>query len=241
VISNIGGFYLENPVKGDGKGAWKPVPAQRQEEAFDYLRKEAFNMPGWLMDPQLLSRFLPVQDSPMGPFEYTPYNIRRNAQYDIIYKLLTDERLLRMAEAEAFWGKEKVFTATELFSRMHAEVFGPTYKGKSLDIYERMFQQNYVDALLVSSGKLLEKLSAKSLHDDCDYMQPKVDISQGPAALRNMNVSLMSRTSEAALLKRAELLKIFRLLERKEKTGDELTRGHYQDLMLRIRRGLNIQ
>ncbi|RXF71942.1 zinc-dependent metalloprotease [Arcticibacter tournemirensis] len=241
VISNIGGFYLENPVKGDGKGAWKPVPAQRQKEAFDYLKKEAFNMSGWLMEPQLLSKFLPVQDSPMGPFEYTPYNIRRNAQYDIIYKLLADERLLRMAEAEVFWGKENVFTASELFSRIHAEVFRPTYKGKSLDIYERMFQQNYVDALLVGSGKLLEKLSAKSLYDDCDYMQPKANFNPDPAALRNMNVSLMSRTSEAALLKRAELLKVFRLLERKEKTGDELTRGHYQDLMLRIRRGLNIQ
>lgn len=240
VTANIGGFYLENTVKGDSKSAWKPVPVQRQEEAFDFLRKEVFSMPEWLVEPQLLSKFLPTQDSPVGPFEYTPYNVRRNAQYDVIYKLFADERLMRMTEAEAFWGKEHVFTATELFGRMHAEVFRPTIKGRSLGIYDRMFQQNYVDALLVSSGKLLEKLSAKSLHDECHYMQADEGF-EGEYALRNINVSLMSRTSEAAMLKRAELLKIFRLLERKQKSGDEVTCAHYQDLMLRIRRGLNIQ
>lgn len=240
VTANIGGFYLENAVKGDGKGAWMPVPVQRQEEAFNFLRKEVFSMPEWLVEPQLLSKFLPTQDSPVGPFEYTPYNVRRNAQYDVIYKLFADERLMRMTEAEAFWGKEHVFTATELFGRMHADVFRPTIKGRSLSIYDRMFQQNFVDALLVSSGKLLEKLSAKSLHDECHYMQADEGFG-GEYALRNINVSLMSRTSEAAMLKRAELLKIFRLLERKQKSGDEVTRAHYQDLMLRIRRGLNIQ
>ncbi|PWG82678.1 zinc-dependent metalloprotease [Pararcticibacter amylolyticus] len=240
VTANIGGFYLENAVKGDGKGAWMPVPVQRQEEAFNFLRKEVFSMPEWLVEPQLLSKFLPTQDSPVGPFEYTPYNVRRNAQYDVIYKLFADERLMRMTEAEAFWGKEHVFTATELFGRMHAEAFRPTIKGRSLGIYDRMFQQNFVDALLVSSGKLLEKLSAKSLHDECHYMQVDEGFG-GEHVLRNINVSLMSRTSEAAMLKRAELLKIFRLLERKQKSGDEVTRAHYQDLMLRIRRGLNIQ
>ncbi len=240
VTANIGGFYLESAVKGDGKDAWKPVPARRQEEAFDFLRKEVFSMPEWLVEPQLLSKFLPTQDSPVGPFEYTPYNVRRNAQYDVIYKLFADERLMRMTEAEAFWGKENVFTATELFRRMHAEVFRPTSQGKALGIYERMFQQNYVDALLVSSGKLLEKLSPKSLHEECHYMQAGEGFGQ-EQALRNINVSLMSRTSEAAMLKRAELLKIFHLLERKQKSGDDVTRAHYQDLILRIRRGLNIQ
>lgn len=243
VMANIGGFYLENVVKGDGKAAWKPVPKEQQEQALQYLMQEALNIPSWLLDPAMITKFLPTQDSPLGPFEYTPYNLRRSTQYDLLYKLVSDERLLRMTEAEALNGKANVFSAEELFGELHSRIFKETEKGKALNLEQRMLQQNFVDALLVSSAKLVEKLAAKNLREGCRYMETEGFriISPERPELRNISVGLMARTSEAALLKRAELIRIMDLLERKQKSGDAITRAHYQDLVLRIRKGLNIQ
>ncbi|MGY0038477.1 hypothetical protein [Pedobacter sp. NJ-S-72] len=66
--------------------------------------------------------------------------------------------------------------------------------------------------------------------------------SSNPAAgLRMIYVSAMSRTSDAAAAKRGELLQILTLLENNKNRGDESTKGHYMDLILRIRQSLQIK
>ena len=250
VIANIGGFYLENPAKGDGKDAYTSAPAAMQQEALEFIKEQVLNVPEWLFNEELLKKTMPVQDSPMGPFEYTPYNLRRSLQYDLIYQLLSDERILRLVEAEVIAGKEKAFSAAYLLKELRATVFKETLKGRSLNVYQRMLQQNYIDALLISSAKLVEKVASRSLkdntataHQNCAYMIPEglAFLKQdSTVSLRNMQVSMMSRTSELAVLKRGELISIAELLEKKRRQGDETTRMHYEDLLLRIRQSLKI-
>lgn len=156
---------------------------------------------------------------------------------------------------EVQFGKENVFTVGELFKDIRPAIFAQTLKGKTLSITDRMLQQNYVDVLLVSTDKMLEKITKKSLfqtslnnlpqicdlglnRDDADLDHVLENGINPSANLRNIYVSAMSRTSEVAAAKRGELLQILALLESNKNRGDEATKGHYMDLILRIRQSL---
>lgn len=251
VTANIGGYYLENPVTGDQKNAYTPVPKAMQIKALNYLKENVMNTPEWLFNKDLLMKTFPIQDSPMGPYEYAPYGLRRDHQYSLLYSLVSDERLLRMLEMEVLLGKEKVFTASELLKEIRGTVFAKTVKGKTLSITDRLLQQNYVDVLLVSTDKLLDKVTKKSLQpantalmnlpQTCDFSVSGKEVQAESTDLRNIHVSSMSRTSDVAAAKRGELMQILTILEKNKGRGDESTKGHYLDLILRIRQSLNIK
>lgn len=253
VMANIGGYYLENPVAGDGKKAYTPVPKAIQEEAMAYLKKELFNLPQWLFNPELLSSTFAIKDTPLGPFEYGPYNLKREQQYGLMYSLVGDERLLRLLEMESMYGKDEVYTVAQLLKEIRETVFKPSLSGRSLSLDERQTEQNYVDVLLVSADKLMEKVNKKALQpfagtlknnlsELCDLTPRAFKEPQNldGADLRNVYINSMTRTSDVAAAKRGELMKILGILEKNQTKGDEATRNHHMDLILRIRQSLKI-
>jgi len=114
----------------------------------EYLKKNVFYMPEWLFVPELMAKTFPLKDSPIGPFEYAPYNLQREFQYAMLYKLVNDERLLRMVEMENLFGSKKAWSAPEFLTSVRQTVFAKTISGQSLDLKTRMLQQNYVDVLM---------------------------------------------------------------------------------------------
>ena len=208
-------------------------------------------VPDWLFNKELLMKTFPIKDSPVGPYEYGPYNVRREFQYGILYSLVSQERLLRMMEMEVLLGKDSVYTANELLKEVRETVFAKTQRGKTLSITDRMLQQNYVDVLLVSTDKMLEKITKTALQDNklkmqnqlqvCDFSNDgKSVVGAEETSLRNIQVSSMSRTSDVAAAKRSELLQILTILEKNKGRGDDATKGHYMDLILRIRQSLRM-
>ncbi|GGH69686.1 hypothetical protein HNQ91_002859 [Filimonas zeae] len=276
VITNIGGYYLEQPVQGDGQKAYTPVPKNIQQQAIQFLAKYLFTLPDWLFNAAIQEKTFAVKDTPLGPYEYGPYNMKREQQYGLLYSLLGDERLLRLLETEAAYGKEKVFTVSELLNACRKQLFAATQQGRGLTMEQRLGQQNYVDALIVSADKLMEKISKKTLTEDeaattnlrgavitaaqagsnqrnlpalCDLtpraFRMQYNTANGSnvaeaAALRNIHVSAMARTSGVAAAKRGELYTVLQLLEKSRNTGDTDTRNHYLDLILRIRQHLQL-
>lgn len=251
VTANIGGYYLEKPVAGDHKNAYTPVPKAMQIKSLEFLKQEVMEVPDWLFSKDLLLKTFPIKDSPAGPYEYGPYNVRREFQYGILYSLVSQERLLRMMEMEVMLGKDSVYTANELLKEVRETVFAKTQRGKTLSITDRMLQQNYVDVLLVSTDKMLEKITKTSLQDNklkmqnqlqvCDFSNDgKSVVGAEETSLRNIQVSSMSRTSDVAAAKRSELLQILTTLEKNKGRGDDATKGHYLDLILRIRQSLRM-
>lgn len=252
VMANIGGYYLENPVEGDGKKAYTPVPKAIQQNAINYLKKEIFNLPDWLFNPELLSKTFAIKDTPLGPYEYGPYNLKREQQYGLMYSLVSDERLLRLLEMESIHGKDNVYTVSQLLKEVRGAAFKSTLNGKSLSLDERMTEQNYVDVLLVSTDKLMEKVNKKTLlplsltknnlPELCDLTPRafKGEQLRQENELRNIYVNAMTRTSDVASAKRGELLKILNLLEVSKRKGNEETQNHHIDLILRIKQSLKI-
>lgn len=177
----------------------------------------------------------------MGPFEQTPYTLARGMQYGNIYSLFMDDRLLRMLENElkheVSGSKEEIYTVENLFDQVRGAIFNK--KGK-LTILEKMTQKNYVDALIVSVNKLFEKTAVKALKVDNNLNIPTICNFHGEEEnLRNINYSSMKRVSEVTTYKRAELQKVLNLLYKTENKGDEASRAHYADLIIRIKEALN--
>lgn len=244
VLNNIGGIYLNSIVHGDNKSSYISVPVTTQKRAVDYLLKNCISLPEWLFFNSILDKTNPLKDSPLGPYEYTPYTLARELQYDVLYQLLSDERLLRITENELFQrnkAKETVFTVTQLFSKIHQQIFSGTQQNRSLSILERMTQKNYVDVLIVSTNKLFEKTETKktiafettlSIPSLCNHL----DHSK---MIKNINQSALKRVSEITSDKKGELNQILKLIRLKKNTGNQETRNHYFDLIQRIEKALN--
>ncbi|PXY46114.1 zinc-dependent metalloprotease [Flavobacterium hydrophilum] len=243
VMNNIGGIYLNRTVHGDNKQSYVPVPAAMQKRAADYLLKNALTIPQWLFFNDILDKTNPLKDTPLGPYEYTPYTLSRELQYDIIYKLLSDDRLLRMTENELYQRNktnEKVFAVNDLFKKMHQNVFSGTIQNKSLTILERMTQKNYVDVLIISTNKLFEKTDPKNIIDLRETLQmPHLCSLDDEHMARNINQSFLKRVTEVTSDKKGELGKVLQLLRTKRSTGDQSTQNHYRDLIQRIEKALN--
>lgn len=243
VLNNIGGMYLNVTVHGDNKQSYVPVPAVMQKRAADYLMKNVITIPQWLFFNSVLDKTNPLKDSPLGPYEYTPYTLARELQCGILYDLLSDERLLRMTENELYQRngtKEKVFTVNELFKKLHQQIFAPTIVNKSLTILERMTQKNYVDILIVSTNKIFEKTEPKKTVDLHTLNMPQLcTYMQDGEMIRNINQYSLKRITEVTSDKKGELGKVLQLLKSKKNTGDQSTQNHYTDLIQRIEKALS--
>ncbi|MDO6738521.1 zinc-dependent metalloprotease [Wenyingzhuangia sp. 2_MG-2023] len=222
VMANIGGMYVNNTVYGDGKNTYSPVPAQLQKEALNYLIENAILPQKWLFTPEINNNVFAVRDAPDGERYYSPISMLRIYQTNVIYRLIHTDRLMRITENEILNQKDdEVFTEQYLFDKLFETIFKKTQKGKSLDMFERITQKNYIDVLTVDRNKLLEKTKEKKSVNNSEYY-------------KNIHFSYLPRVADIGTNKRAALEKVLVLLEKKRKKGDRATQAHYSDLIARI-------
>lgn len=240
VLANVGGIYLNNTFFGIDKKAYEPVSADMQRKAVNYLNENVINLPKWLFFNDILDKTYAIKNSPMGPYEQTPYTLAREMQYGLIYNLFTDDRLLRLLENELnhqeLKSNEKIYTVENLFDQVRSTAFD---KKSNLTILEKMTQKNYVDALIVSTNKLFEKTTVAALTVDQNLQIPTIcNYLDEEKMARNINYSSMKRVSEVTTYKRAELQRVLTLLNKKKNNGDASTKAHYADLIIRIKEAL---
>ena len=243
-LANIGGFYLTPLVKGSKMKSYIPVPYQTQKEALNFLKKNILTLPKWLFINPLKDVLKPTKNTPAGAVEQSPYNIFRERQAAILYNLMHDERLLRLLEAEFMQteGNEKIMTVAELFDDLRKFIFDKSLKNKSLTIAERMTQKNYIDALIIDVGRIYEK-TEKGIFGKmpmiCDYAQHNLeDKHRIDEQNLTMYFSGMKRLSEVGSAKRAELIKVKKIILVAKNTGDEATKNHYEDMLIRLNKAL---
>nr|WP_286500676.1 zinc-dependent metalloprotease [Empedobacter falsenii] len=240
VLANVGGIYLNNTYFGIDKKAYEAVPADMQRKAVNYLNENVIQLPKWLFFNDILDKTYAIKNSPMGPYEQTPYTLAREMQYGLIYNLFTDDRLLRLLENELkhqeLNSEEKIYTVENLFDQVRSAAFD---KKSNLTILEKMTQKNYVDALIVSTNKLFEKTTVAGLTIDQNLQVPTIcNYLDEEKMARNINYSSMKRVSEVTTYKRAELQRVLTLLNKKKNNGDASTKAHYADLIIRIKEAL---
>ena len=209
VLSNVGGVY-ETYKTSDQKGAvYKPVPAEIQREAVQFLNKHAFQEAQWLLNTEVLRRI-----EGTGSVERV-----KNLQENILAKLLDPGRLGRLIEAQEV--DRNNYGIADLFNDLRPGIWKELSNGLTSNTYRRNLQRVYIAQL--------EKLMKEN--------QPRVPSrSQAfygftPVDVENSDIRPVVR-AELARLQR-ELRRV------EGRTPDNLSRYHYQDLIQRIENILN--
>ena len=136
VAAIVGGAYTQERY-GTGP-RFEPVERERQHEAVMFLNQNAFDVPDWLLDTEILRRV---------EAEGTVDRIRTQ-QMRVLNSLLSDARMERLIEFEALAGSpDDAYTLADVMQDLRAGIWsqlqgtGPV----AIDVYRRNLQRGFVD------------------------------------------------------------------------------------------------
>ena len=173
VVANIGGVY-ETRKTADQQGVvYEHVPAEKQQEAINFLEEHAFSTPTWLLEQEVLDR---IEAS--GAIE----RIQR-LQTGVLENLFDEDRLKRMVSNEEV-NADSAFTLLELMDEARGAVFSELYASQGVDAYRRNLQRSYIDVAVKYIQELKEDESDNVVKSDIipvmrgELLRLKEDISQ---------------------------------------------------------------
>lgn len=212
VTKNVGGIYetfksIEQP--GD---VYEPAPKAIQKEAVDFLNKQLFATPSWLLNKDILNKFSnPAATEALG-----------TVQANTLNSLLSGGRLFRMVVCAGRYGAANTYGADELLSDMKKSVWSELAAGSTIDGFRRNLQKVYIDALV-------------NLINPPPAIQIQGRIPRGFAIftgnIKNTDVPSIARAQLVDL--RTEITGAI------PRTADKLSRYHLQDVLERIKQALN--
>jgi hypothetical protein len=132
VSSNVGGVYGWQRTSDENKVVYKTVPAARQKAAVDFINRQIFKTPEWLLDEAILNRISAsgVADKIEG------------LQASALRNLMNTDRLNRLAEQQAL--NKNAYGLMDLMNETKAGVFTEANTNSS---FGRTLQANYVDGV----------------------------------------------------------------------------------------------
>ncbi|GAB4430794.1 MAG: zinc-dependent metalloprotease [Bacteroidia bacterium] len=136
VRANVGGVYEDYKAAGQPGPVYTMVPRMQQAAALDFLNRELFATPGWVIDPELLRRF-----EAAGIVERV-----RGYQRQTLEALLDPSRMARLIEQEALHGRD-AFSLADLFDGLYAGIWTELRTGKPIDTYRRNLQRTHLEHL----------------------------------------------------------------------------------------------
>ena len=137
VAKNVAGIY-RTPISVEQTEvkAFEYVPEDIQRRAVDFLNKELFTTPIWLVDKSLAEKAA-----------LNPYNGICNIQASMLNRLLSARTFDKMVGNELLNGS-KAYTASEMFADLHKSIWADLSGGQRPDFCRRALQKAYVKALV---------------------------------------------------------------------------------------------
>ncbi|MBS1660142.1 MAG: zinc-dependent metalloprotease [Bacteroidetes bacterium] len=137
VVKNVGGVQetfksIEQP--GD---TYEVTPKAMQKEAVDFLNKQLFATPTWLLNKEILNKF----GNPASN------ELISTTQANVLKSLLSPARTFRLATCTGRYGSA-AYSVDEMLSDAKKGVWGELAAAGPIDIYRRNLQKVYVDALV---------------------------------------------------------------------------------------------
>jgi uncharacterized protein YdeI (BOF family) len=135
VAKNIGGIY-ENPKSVEETGfVYETTPKATQKEAMDFLDRQLFTTPTWLVDNNILNQ--------IGS---NGVNVIYRSQDAILNRVLAEHQLNKLLVGES--KSNDAYKITEFFGDMDNIIFRELKSNQAIDIYRRNLQKLYVDKLI---------------------------------------------------------------------------------------------
>jgi hypothetical protein len=136
VVANIGGVVLTRKRQGQDGPLYERVPRDQQSRAVDYLNRQVFATPEWMLDADILGR---IEGSG------APDRVR-SAQVSALNQALNVDRMKRLIEQEAFHGDD-AYTLREMMDDLREGIWSEVYERERTDTYRRNLQRAHVDRL----------------------------------------------------------------------------------------------
>lgn len=136
VAKNVGGIY-ENPKTVEQAGSiYERVPAATQKEAMDFLNRQLFVTPKWMLNQSILDNI-----------DQNPLEVVSRLQGSTLSRLLSNNTLSKLVAAEATDGAA-AYKITDLFGDLNGSIFTELKSNATIDVYRRNLQKAYVDKLI---------------------------------------------------------------------------------------------
>jgi hypothetical protein len=132
VVKNIGGRFEDTKTVEQPGPVYSLVPAATQREAMNFLNRQVFTTPLWLVDKRIL--------------DYTgssPIEIVSSLQETVLGRLINNVQINKMLASEAT--DSKAYKVTDLFSDMDKGIWGELTAKQPISIYRRNLQRSYLD------------------------------------------------------------------------------------------------
>ncbi|WP_224490068.1 zinc-dependent metalloprotease [Robertkochia flava] len=136
VSNNIGGVYEHYKTYDQEGPVYTHVPKAHQEKAMDFLQRQLFATPEWMLDKEIVSK---IEHD--GSVERI-----RSLQTRTLNNLLDFGRMGRIIENEALYGNE-AYTLEDMMGELRAGLFSELRRGAAIDTYRRNLQRAYVERL----------------------------------------------------------------------------------------------
>jgi hypothetical protein len=212
VSKNVGGVY-ENPKTVEQAGVtYEYTPAATQKEAMEFLDKQLFTTPTWLLEKSILSQ--------TGT---NPMQIIYRSQDNVLNRLVSPRTLNKLVVAEAAAGNS-AYKITDFFSDMQNTVFKELKNNQAIDVYRRNLQKLYVDKLI------------GIVKPDPQASAPQIVIGRGGS----IGTARELEQTDAVSVAKAQLRSLNTLIKSSlPNTSDSMSNYHLQDLSDRINEALN--
>ena len=166
VLTNVGGVVQTRKRQGQAGAVFEAVPAERQARAVDYLNRQVFATPEWMLQPELLNRF-------MG--SGVPDMIR-GRQVFALNGLLNVDRMKRLVEQEAFLGDD-AYGLGDMLADLREGVWSEVASGAATDAYRRNLQRAYIERMaeLMEDEDALQSDVAPFVRGELETLRGQLD------------------------------------------------------------------
>jgi len=195
-------------MEGD---VYEVVSKSTQLEALNFLSKQVFKTPTWLINQDIYSKIKPESG----------VEAVKSLQISALNNILASDKLVRIMETSAL--STNNFALDDLFSTLKTAIFSELSSTTNIDVYRRNLQKSYVSALI----KLLRP-------------EPAFVLSIPPGAYYNYNFRQVNLSlTDLPSIVRANLETIRKAVKAKiATTTDSLTKNHLIDIVERINEAL---
>jgi hypothetical protein len=210
VLKNIGGIY-ETFKSSDQKGdVYEPAPKAIQKEAVEFLNKQVFTTPSWLLDKNVLNKIS------------EPASDRYSSMLDMVMgSLLGSSRLSRML---ASYNRDaNAYSVEEYYRDLKKAVWSELPARSVISNYRRDLQKSYV-------SRMISLITPPAPGNTANMGGMFMSLSLG-ADVSKSDISSLTKGHLQAL--RTEMLAAL------PSVRDNMTRYHLQDLAERIKIALN--
>ena len=138
VAAIVGGFNSQQKHAGQAGVRFTPIPRDKQVRAVSFLTANAFEVPSWAINPDILRRIEPV-----GVLDRI-----RTGQQRVLSSLLSSARIARLVEEETIDGAA-AYRPVDFLADVRKGIWSEAYGTAPvrIDAYRRNLQRAYVETL----------------------------------------------------------------------------------------------